>query len=569
MTICAPPSRREIFVAAAAGATLATACSRPHRRSGWLSYLVGTEPDTLDAAKCAGGSEILILAALFEPLTLQHPETMAPMAGLATHYNIERDGMRYTFYLRGHSSTRGVKLPGANALPTEFSRGLPSAPDDRPARWSDGKAITAHDVVYSWRRYLTPETGCIFANTLYCVSNAEAVASGKLPPEQLGVQAVDDYTFQIDLNAPAPYLLMLCSTSMTLPLPRHVIRAAREQGREASWVEPGRMVSSGPFVLSESKARERTVVARNPHYYDAHVVGVDGVRFSVADGAMVLNLYRAGLADSMDGRTLPLQLVPAMRRLDGFHSRPACASHNWRISAKRAPLDNVMLRYALNMATDKVATTRFLGSAQKPAKCRVPPIQGYQSPTRLPVEINGSTIDILQFNPRAARELWAAASHETHAPLPIYYGAVADSHVLAQVLQYQWRNHLGIETRLMPLEMRLYAQTVFQDGDFSGVAEDSYIANYPDPSDLLELYAVNYPNWSDPAYDRMLSAATSIAEPALRMTSLAQCEASLLKAMPFIPLYFDTWNYLERPDVHGLTLNPSGVPSFKYAWIQM
>jgi oligopeptide transport system substrate-binding protein len=113
----------------------------------------------------------------------------------------------------------------------------------------------------------------------------------------------------------------------------------------------------------------------------------------------------------------------------------------------------------------------------------------------------------------------------------------------------------------------VYAQTVFQEGDFAGVAEDSYRANYPDPSDLLELYTGTYPNWSDSAFDRMFARATSIADPALRMQKLADCEAALLRAMPFIPLYFDTCVYLERPEVRGLSLNPGGVPSFKYAWI--
>jgi ABC-type oligopeptide transport system substrate-binding subunit len=74
----------------------------------------------------------------------------------------------------------------------------------------------------------------------------------------------------------------------------------------------------------------------------------------------VLNLFRAGLADSMDGRVLPLQLAPRVRHSAEFHVSAACACHNWRISTKHAPLDNVLLRYALNMATDKEATAPFL-----------------------------------------------------------------------------------------------------------------------------------------------------------------------------------------------------------------
>src|SRR4029077_3098443 len=92
---------------------------------------------------------------------------------------------------------------------------------------------------------------------------------------------------------------------------------------------------------------------------------------------------------SMCGRVSPLLLMRGVGARAEFHVRPACACHNWRISTKRAPLDNPMLRYALNMATDKDATARFLGAGQTPAKWRVPPLVGYRSPQTLPVEING------------------------------------------------------------------------------------------------------------------------------------------------------------------------------------
>ena len=122
------------------------------------------------------------MAALFEPLIQPHPQTMAPMAGLATHYKIERDGARYTFYLRGHVAPEGIQLAGPDSLPAEFSRGRASAPHNTPARWSDGVAITAHDMVYSWRRDLAPDTANPNAYLLYCVAGAEAVNQGRLPP---------------------------------------------------------------------------------------------------------------------------------------------------------------------------------------------------------------------------------------------------------------------------------------------------------------------------------------------------------------------------------------------------
>jgi hypothetical protein len=89
------------------------------------------------------------------------------MAGLATHYEVNDDFTQYTFYLRGHARPRGIKLANTDILRMEylsgvlnqdFSRGFSAPPDALPARWSDGKIITAHDFVYSWRRVIDPRT---------------------------------------------------------------------------------------------------------------------------------------------------------------------------------------------------------------------------------------------------------------------------------------------------------------------------------------------------------------------------------------------------------------------------
>ena len=544
------------------------ACGRVPRQPGRLTYLLRGEPWTLDPALSPGGAEYWIISALFEPLLQPHPQTMTPMAGLATHYKIERDGARYTFYLRGHTAPEGIQLTGPDSLRVEFTRGRAPASHNIPARWSDGVPITAHDVVYSWRRYLAPDTGCPNASVFYCINGAEAVNQGRIPPEELAVRALDRLTFQVDLTAPAPHFLMVCYTPMTVPMPRHAIERARQRGRETAWTEAGRMVTSGPFTLKESRPHERTIVARNPLYFDNAFVGVDELQFFAADGATVMNLFRTGAADSMDGRVLPLELTPAMQNTAELHVSPACACHNWRINTTRSPLDNLLLRYALNMATDKAATARFLGTGQQPATGRVPSLEGYRSPKCLEVEINGRPCDVLAYNPRAARELWAAAaSAHARLPLPIHYFARIDSQHLAAILQQQWRENLGLDTLLAPQEFAAYVQTILTGNDWAGVAEDSYFAGYPDPYDLLSLYISPYPNWSDPEFDRMLAAASSTPDPALRMQKLSRCEAALLAAMPFVPLYFDTWIYLERREVHGLSLSPIGIPAFKFAWI--
>jgi MarR-like DNA-binding transcriptional regulator SgrR of sgrS sRNA len=66
-----------------------------------LVHLLEFEPSTLDPALSSERMEELMLS-LFEGLTSLDPANGTPMAALATHYEVTSDGLRYTFYLRGH-----------------------------------------------------------------------------------------------------------------------------------------------------------------------------------------------------------------------------------------------------------------------------------------------------------------------------------------------------------------------------------------------------------------------------------------------------------------------------------
>ena len=280
MMMCAPASRRQLFLAAAAGAAFSGACGRARRRQpGRLTYLLPTEPDTLDPAKSPGGSEVWIMSALFEPLLQPHPETAAPIAGLATHYKVERGGTRYTFYLRGHPAPEGIRLPGTESLPAEFSRervrrrrtmslraGVMERHSPRTTSSIPGAGIS--------RRKPAIRTRTVFIASL----EPKRSAAGRFRQRSLGCAPLTHSPSRWIFTRRRPTSSCCAAPGMTLPLPRHAIEAARRRGREASWTEPGRMVTSGPFVLKESRPRERIVIARNPNYFDADVVGVEEIR---------------------------------------------------------------------------------------------------------------------------------------------------------------------------------------------------------------------------------------------------------------------------------------------------
>ena len=54
-----------------------------------------------------------------------------------------------------------------------------------------------------------------YAAILYPIKNAEAVNAGQMPPEEIGVRALDDLTLEIQLKHPAPYLPQLLMHNTT------------------------------------------------------------------------------------------------------------------------------------------------------------------------------------------------------------------------------------------------------------------------------------------------------------------------------------------------------------------
>src|SRR5947209_7972822 len=159
---------------------LLAGCGRKEPRAD-IVILNGAEPESLDPAIVTGQPEMRVAVALFEGLTRFDPHTGQATPGLAQSWEKSSDQRTYTFHLR-------------------------------PAHWSTGEAITAEEVVYSWRRLLAPETAAEYAGQLYYLKNGEEFNSGKLKdPAQIGVRALDARTVQVEMVSPKAFFIELCA----------------------------------------------------------------------------------------------------------------------------------------------------------------------------------------------------------------------------------------------------------------------------------------------------------------------------------------------------------------------
>jgi oligopeptide transport system substrate-binding protein len=555
----------------AAGPLALTACGRAEEayfgkthppQQQRLVHLLEFEPSTLDPALSSERMEELMLS-IFEGLTSLDPATGRPMAALATHYEVTSDGLRYTFFLRGHPAPRGIRLPDTSELRRKSSGERQVSSHGNPARWSDGVPITAHDFVYSWRRAISPMMAAPDAEAMYCLKNGEQINGGRLESDELGVRAPEDFVLQAELEAPTTFFLELVSSILFCPVPRHVIQSAGQ-----GWTEPGRLVSNGAFTLGEHHPDDRIVLGRNPNYYDAGEVALEELVFLiVGSGSARVNLYRSGDAAITDA-SIPT-VIPQLRRRKDFRPQPTYASSFFVVNSTTTPLDDVRVRYALNMATDKRPLAAMNQAGSIPAVGLIPPTDRYPGQQSLPVVIDGVVYDVLSFNPQAARQLLSKTGKRLPARMEFVGGNFADTRLIAQVLQRLWRESLGIDLTLILVDVQSWLQSLFKRG-YRHVAEAGSRAHYVDPTWFLDLFLRpegNGAGWSEPEFRTLLAEAKSTIDPALRMARLAQCERRLLEAMPILPYSYEVASWLRKPFVRGLGNNLLGRQQFKYVWI--
>ena len=98
----------------------------------------------------------------------------------------------------------------------------------------------------------------------------------------------------------------------------------------------------------------------------------------------------------------------------------------------------------------------------------------------------------------------------------------------------------------------------------------NWAPDYADPNGFFELFngRSDGSGWSDPEFRQLLDSANADGRHAARMRKLAACEERLLRAMPVLPLFFDSYAYLQKPYVKGMQAQRSRYcRTYKDVWI--
>lgn len=362
----------------------------------------------------------------------------------------------------------------------------------------------------------------------------------------VGLSVPDDRTLIVELNNNTPFFLSLCAFYPLYPVQRECV----EKYGSPDWTKPANLVCNGPFTLEFRAIRDRIRLKKNPEFWNADAVKLETVdALGVQSATTSLNLYETGKLEWNTSGGVPLPAIPILMGRPDFHVAPQLSVYFYRINTTRKPYDDVRVRRALNMAIDKENICVNVAKAgQTPATGVVPPsFPAYHSPPGDP------------FDPKEARRLIDevraeyAARGEKMPTLEILYNSNDAHQAIAQVIQNDWKVHLGLSTELRGLEWASYLAD--QRSMSYQVSRSGWIADYPDPNTFLDMWLTNGGNnmtgFSDARFDELIKLAGQELDPAKRMKLLSDSEAILNEQVPIIPIYFYVSMNLVKPEVKG------------------
>jgi len=431
-------------------------------------------------------------------------------------------------------------------------------------KWSDGTDLTAYDFEYSWLRVLDPAVASKAKSDLFIVKNGEAYFRGECAREDVGIRALDERTFQVELANVTPWFLRLTATTSFLP----VNKAAVEANENWAW-SPDTYVCNGPFMLKEYASLDKIVLVKNPYYYEADKVQLDGVQYAIIQQtATELQAYKKGeLNVSIN---LDQQGLNDYGNTDELHILPRVGIQYCDFNTQLPEFSDKRVRQAFAMSINRAALLQVMGVIEKPVYGFVPYAQpSLTDPTKSYRDIAG---DMFAEDVEAAKALMAEAGYPNGEGFPTIVIKVQNNdqqNMQAQVLGDMWKTNLGVNYEIQSRESSSYWDEL-DAGDFS-VDRNGYTCDFDDPSANLKIWVTNsnaYENgWDDPVYDEMFNKSLSIADPAEREAALIQIEKYLVDEMPGMPVYsFDT-QFLVKPEIKGVIANPIGHVNFEYASI--
>jgi ABC-type transport system substrate-binding protein len=501
----------------------------PTARGSGVVRLIQEAPRTLDPREVDSVYESLPVNQIFDTLITFDPSlNVAP--SLAETWTISKDGLVYTFQLRG-----GVT-------------------------YHDGRPLAASDVVFSVRRILRPADGVPGLAHSYLMVIDGAAAFSRGDSEELpGVHAVGERTVRFRLLRPSPLFLEVLSMDNLAVVPEAVVKSL---GEEAFGRRP---VASGPFRLAQW-TESMMLLEANPHYFGGapHLDALEIHFLDSADGDFGAARFFNGELDLFE---------PATENLDRLSGDEGVRLQRYQelslaflgLNNTQPPLDQPWLRQAIAHSIDRRRLVEDSPSVRREATGIVPPGMGTYSPDP----------KTLPYDPERARRLLAEAGHPNGRGLPPIRLFTAVSGRTVRLVIARLRHDLeavGLQLEVVDTDW----------GELSERLENrtaqafllSWIADLTHPDSFVRSMfesggSGNFFNYVDETTDELLERGASELNPVERSRLYRELEHQILERAPLVPLYHTVGIVAMRDHLRGVEPGPLGLAKveFEKVWL--
>ncbi|HJR81635.1 MAG TPA: peptide ABC transporter substrate-binding protein [Anaerolineales bacterium] len=483
-----------------------------------------TNPRDYDPATTYGSGNKLIFSGLvsFDPQLNLTPD-------LAEKWDISPDGTIYTFHLREN------------------------------AKFHNGRAVTAQDVIYSWERAASPALESDTALTyLGDIVGVKEMASGDADHIE-GLAALSDHTLQVKIDAPKPYFLYKLTFSTAFIVDKENVESGVEWYRQPN--------GTGPYRLLEWQRFERIVYEANPDFYLGapslpYVVvqlysGV-GIRLYESNEIDITGISRYDAERFLDvSEPLHNELITGVNLCTGYIT----------FDTTRPPFDDMNVRKAFSMAFDRQKYIDVvLNGHALPANGLYPPgLPGFN------IALQG-----LPYDPAQARQLLAQSKYGSAEGLPpiVFTDAGIGTYISMDVaaMVEMWEQNLGVMITVENLEPNYYLDRIYA-GHHGQLISGGWCADYPDPENFADVLfhsnsTQNHGSYSNSQLDALLEAARVEPDVTKRIAMYQQAEQMLVDEAAALFTAHSLSYQLVKPYVKGYVFTPFDIPIERYMWLE-
>ncbi|WP_158155136.1 ABC transporter substrate-binding protein [Pseudomonas sp.] len=502
--------------------------------AGTLVYCSEASPAGFDPSQYTSGTDFDASAeTVFNRLTQFKRGGTEVEPGLATSWDVSKDGLAYTFHLR-----QGVKFHT-----TEY--------------FTPTRTFNADDVLFTFDRLLNPQQPFRQAYP----SESPYFNDMDLNTTIKSVTKTDDNTVVFTLNhIDAAFVQNLAMSFASIQSAEYANQLLK-QGKAADINQ--KPIGTGPFVFKRYQKDAQIRYTANKDYWKPEDVKLDNLIFSITpDAAVRLQKLKRGECQ-VSGYPRPEDIEVAKQDPDlRVLSQPGFNLGFLAYNVTHKPLDQLKVRQALDMAIDKPAIIKAVyQSAGQLAQNALPPAQWSYDPT----------IKDAPYNPDKARQLLKEAGVKEGTTIDLWAMTVQrasnpNARMSAQMIQSDWAK-IGIKANIVSYEWGEYIKRA-KAGEHD-VMIYGWTGDNGDPDNWLGvLYSCaavkgsNYAKWCDPAYDKLIQKAKLSADRDERIKLYQQAQHILKAQVPITPIANSTVFQPMRKEVQDFRISPFGLTPF-------